>query len=109
SLGTGFKLGNNRFMTAAHNVADRPDIQLLLWNGDLVKASLLYPNRTEDVAILTVQESTASTPVAGLECSSPKVGTPVTAIGYPLGFGFTSQMKGYVASLTQKISLQDIK
>ncbi|MER2133548.1 MAG: serine protease [Arthrobacter sp.] len=96
STGTGFLIGPNLVLTAAHVVADASAISIS-FGPSTVNATVLGTNDLADIALVRT-----AGPVDGhkfqFHKSDPPVGTDVAALGFPLDRPFT-MTKGTVSAL----------
>jgi serine protease Do len=79
--GSGVAIGNGLVLTAAHVVNDAATVKLKAENGREIEASVLWVNKTYDVALLRVADDVAS---ADLNCRMPKRGQAIVAAGSPM-------------------------
>lgn len=101
-VGTGFLVGDDLIMTAAHVAKNEAAINVSV-NGQFTSAAVLGINDNLDLALLRTP-----TPLSGykfrLAPDLPSQGVEVAALGFPLdrGLAFTS---GRVSALDQEVSL----
>ena len=82
--GSGIVLPNDQVVTNAHVIADG-HLSVESWEGKLTTANLLRIDRTRDLALLETKGLNA--PAASFaDSASIRAGTPVIAVGNPLGF-----------------------
>jgi S1-C subfamily serine protease len=101
STGTGFYIGKHRILTNAHVCSNARYITLQR-DGDAkaVPARVEFIAHDADLAILTVEDKTYFQDVRALEFGGlPKLRSPVSAIGYPLGGEQLSVTEGIVSRL----------
>ena len=82
--GSGVVLTGERVITNAH-VLRGESVSVESWEGDRFKASLLKIDRRRDLALLRVPQLGAPAAELG-DSDALRVGTPVVAVGNPLGF-----------------------
>ena len=91
--GTGFHIGDGRFVTAHHVVEDVPPYVTLTHGERRVAAGVLGSNSELDVALLEVYESDLVQDVPVTTFRTPTqadVGTPVYLVGYPQAGALTA-------------------
>jgi serine protease Do len=84
SLGSGFVVAPGKVITNAH-VLRGSEIRVETWEGDTLSASVAKLNRSRDLALLSAAALKASAVPLG-DSRNLRAGTPVFAIGNPLGF-----------------------
>lgn len=82
--GSGIALEGERVLTNAH-VVGGDGLAIESWEGDHLAASLLKLDRRRDLALLRVPGLHVTPGVLG-DSGALRVGTPVVAVGNPLGF-----------------------
>lgn len=82
--GSGIALEGERVLTNAH-VAGRERLSIESWEGDRLGASLIKMDRRRDLALLRVPGLRVTPGTLG-DSDALRVGTPVVAVGNPLGF-----------------------
>jgi serine protease Do len=87
SLGSAVYIGHGRIVTAAHVVAGAEVVSLKSSDGRVSSATVVAIDEKTDLAIL--QTDMRLLP-ADLSCAAVPVGTPIVAIGNPLGQEFVS-------------------
>jgi serine peptidase DegS len=89
SLGSGVIVSSDGFVLTNHHViAGADDIQAVLWDGRVTRASVVGSDRETDLAVLRIEGS--GLPAMALsEEVSLRVGDVVLAIGNPFGMGQT--------------------
>jgi serine protease Do len=84
SSGSGVLIASGQILTNAHVLRGR-HIQIETWEGTVLPVSAVKLNRSRDLALLSV--SLSRTPPLPLgDSKALKPGTPVFAVGHPLGF-----------------------
>lgn len=86
-LGSAVYIGHGRIVTAAHVVAGAKVVSLKSNDGRISSATVVAFDEKTDLAIL--QTNMRLLP-ANLSCAAVPVGTPIVAIGNPLGQEFVS-------------------
>ncbi|MGH9639895.1 MAG: S1C family serine protease, partial [Bryobacteraceae bacterium] len=82
--GSGIALEGERVLTNAHVIGGE-GLTIESWEGDRLAASLLKLDRRRDLALLRVPGLRVTPGVLG-DSDALRVGTPVVAVGNPLGF-----------------------
>lgn len=82
--GSGVALGGDRVLTNAHVIRGGP-VTVASWEGKEIAATVTKVDRQRDLALLLVPKLNAM-PVTLGDSSRLKAGTPVVAVGNPLGF-----------------------
>ncbi|MCW8807690.1 MAG: trypsin-like peptidase domain-containing protein [Rhodanobacter sp.] len=96
SRGQGYVLTNN------HVIANAADIQVLLYDGRIAKATLVGADEESDLAVLKIDAS--NLPVIHLaDQTQLRAGDVVLAIGNPLGIGQTVTM-GIVSAIDRQLN-----
>lgn len=99
--GTGFAISDNGYVaTNVHVIKDADSIYVETSKGDAYKASLVYEDKTCDLAILKIEDSTFQIPPPPyrLKKAPAPLGDEVYTLGYPrdeIVYG-----KGYISSET---------
>jgi len=93
--GQGYVLTNN------HVIAHAADIQVLLYDGRIAKASLVGADEESDLAVLKIDAS--NLPVIHIAEQSLRPGDVVLAIGNPLGLNQTVTM-GIVSAIGRQLN-----
>jgi serine protease DegQ len=93
--GQGYVLTNN------HVIANAADIQVLLYDGRIAKATLVGADEETDLAVLKIEAS--SLPVIQMSAQTLRAGDVVLAIGNPLGLNQTVTM-GIVSAVGRQLS-----
>jgi serine protease DegS/serine protease DegQ len=103
SLGSGVIVDPNGYvLTNNHVIADADDIQVLLYDGRVAKATLVGADPETDLAVLKIDAT--NLPVAHIATrQSLRAGDVVLAIGNPLGLNQTVTM-GIVSALGRQLS-----
>ncbi len=97
SIGSGFAIGARTLITNRHVVADSALLQVSTYDGRDVKVSGASTAQLADLAVLRTAEDLPSK--TELSDSDPKVGDPVSIVGYPNGEQLTVT-KGVVIGAT---------
>ncbi|MDE1893002.1 MAG: trypsin-like peptidase domain-containing protein [Xanthomonadaceae bacterium] len=96
AMGHGYVLTNN------HVIANAQDIQVLLYDGRIAKATLVGADEESDLAVLKIDAS--NLPVIHLADKQPlRAGDVVLAIGNPLGLNQTVTM-GIVSAIGRQLN-----
>lgn len=96
--GQGYVLTNN------HVIAHAQDIQVLLYDGRIAKASLVGADEESDLAVLKLQIDASNLPVIHMADQQPlRPGDVVLAIGNPLGLNQTVTM-GIVSAIGRQLN-----
>lgn len=104
SLGSGVVFSADGYvLTNFHVISGADDIQILLSDGSVVKASVIGSDADTDLAVLKV-EARSLTPISVAENSTANVGDVVLAIGDPFGIGKTVTM-GIVSATGRQLRL----
>jgi serine protease Do len=82
--GSGIVISPDRIITNAHVIQTRDSV-IECWEGKLVKASLIKEDRQRDLALLSAPGLNGAPAILG-DSDFLRPGTPVIAIGNPLGF-----------------------
>ncbi|WP_049621752.1 S1C family serine protease [Frateuria defendens] len=90
----GYVLTNN------HVIANADDIQVLLYDGRVAKATLVGADEETDLAVLKIEGG--SLPVIHIAALPPRAGDVVLAIGNPLGLNQTVTM-GIVSAIGRQL------
>ena len=104
SSGTGFYIGDGRILTNAHVVANASSI-LVQRDGDSrqVPAFVSFIGHDVDLAVLSVSDEKYLKDVEPLRLGSiPKLRSPVTTVGYPLGGDQISMTDGVVNRISYR-------
>jgi serine protease DegQ len=105
NLGSGVIVrGDGYVLTNNHVIANADDIQVLLYDGRVAKATLVGSDEETDLAVLKVDA--ANLPVMHIPDTPRKlrVGDVVLAIGNPFGIGQTVTM-GIVSAIGRQLNL----
>lgn len=100
-IGTGFLIGENRFLTNAHVVSDARRV-LITQRGSSQKhaARVLHIAHDCDLALLEVEDFTPFAELPFLQFGGmPKLASEVSAIGYPVGGDRLSVTRGVVSRI----------
>ncbi|MGH8159429.1 MAG: S1C family serine protease [Rhodanobacter sp.] len=96
--GRGYVLTNN------HVIAHAADIQVLLYDGRIAKATLVGADEETDLAVLKIDGSNLNLPVIRMADQQPlRAGDVVLAIGNPLGLNQTVTM-GIVSAVGRQLN-----
>ncbi len=89
SLGSGVIVSEDGYiLTNQHVIRDADEIQAVLWDGRVTRASVIGSDRDTDLAVLKIEGS--GLPALALDSERPlRVGDVVLAIGNPFGLGNT--------------------
>ena len=91
--GSGFAVGDGLIVTNRHVVEGATRVSLNTWDGDSLEADVAGVDYSDDLALVRVA---ASLPFAArLADSDTEAGSPVTAVGFPLG-GQQTLAEGHV-------------
>jgi serine protease DegQ len=93
--GAGYVLTNN------HVIAHAADIQVLLYDGRIAKATLVGADPESDLAVLKIDAS--NLPAIHMASEAPRPGDVVLAIGNPLGLNQTVTM-GIVSAIGRQLN-----
>ena len=83
SLGTGWVAAHGYVVTNAHVVEGSKNIFLVTGNGEKVEAKVIVRDRTNDLAILSVDAARINAHAIPIAGSQAEPGTKVFTIGYP--------------------------
>lgn len=86
-LGSAFHIGGGRIVTAAHVVVGAKVVSIKSWDGRISSATVVAVDEKTDVAILQTNMKLLA---ADLSCGVVPVGTPLMAIGNPMGQEFVT-------------------
>ena len=91
SSGTGCIIDSRGYiLTSSHVIDDSKDIEITLYNGKKMKASLVATmGENNDLAILKINTNTPLSSIALGDSTQIKVGQKVLALGNPFGFNRT--------------------
>ncbi len=105
AAGSGFIISNDGYVvTNNHVIADASSINVLLSDGSTHKAKLIGRDPTNDLAVLKVDAQNLHALSWGDSEHLP-VGTPVAAIGNPLGELANSMTEGIISALGREINI----
>lgn len=100
--GSGAHIGGGIILTAAHVVDHDGEITVRDRFGTKSTATLLWANKSKDIALLKIDNDTAAKiPAASLFCGDINEGDAVTVVGNPLGEEFVSGF-GRIAGAARK-------
>ncbi|MBW3099277.1 S1C family serine protease [Pseudohoeflea coraliihabitans] len=99
--GSGFYIGSQLVVTAAHVVDDKKTVDLKLVDGEIIEAEVLWANERRDIAMLKIDPTTALVP-AVVSCHEPLIGDPFYAEGNPANMDFVT-VWGNVGGLVQEV------
>ena len=104
NLGSGVIVSSKGYvLTNNHVIAGADNIQVMLYDGRVAKATVIGSDRDTDLAVLKIDVHPL--PAVAIEDPHPlRVGDVVLAIGNPLGIGQTVTM-GIVSALGRQLSL----
>lgn len=100
--GSGFYIGGNLIVTAAHVTKDARAISVEFGNGDKRIGTRVFEDRINDLAIVRVTAAPKGAVALSPLCGPVPVGALVEARGFPLGFDF-SITRGYVVGGLQRV------
>jgi S1-C subfamily serine protease len=83
STGSGFAIADHTLVTNKHVVADSAELELSTYDGRDVAATAASTAALADLALVVTADPLPYAPELAPE--DPKVGDPVTVVGYPLG------------------------
>ncbi len=100
-VGTGFLIGENRFLTNAHVVSNRRLIYIKKMDRpEPYEARVLFVAHDCDLALLELKDPTPFKDVKPLSLGNiPKLNTTVIAVGYPIGGERISVTRGVVSRI----------
>jgi serine protease DegQ len=102
TLGSGVIVNAQGYvLTNNHVIAHAADIQVLLYDGRIAKASLVGADEESDLAVLKIDAS--NPPVIPIATQPPRPGDVVLAIGNPLGLNQTVTM-GIVSAIGRQLN-----
>ncbi|MDQ6647686.1 MAG: trypsin-like peptidase domain-containing protein [Pseudomonadota bacterium] len=93
--------GKDYVLTNNHVIAHAADIQVLLFDGRIAKATLVGADPESDLAVLKIDAS--NLPVIRMASEPPRPGDVVLAIGNPLGLNQTVTM-GIVSAIGRQLN-----
>ena len=93
--------GKNYVLTNNHVIAHAQDIQVLLYDGRIAKATLVGADQETDLAVLKIDAS--NLPVISVAHQQLRAGDVVLAIGNPLGLNQTVTM-GIVSAVGRQLN-----
>lgn len=82
--GSGVVIASDRIISNAHVVRSQP-VSIETWDGRVISGSVVKADARRDLALISLQAIDAP-PVPLAESNSLRPGTPVVAVGNPLGF-----------------------
>ncbi len=100
--GSGFYVGGDYFVTAAHVVKGETSVRVVTSDGKEYTAQVMLYNRLDDIAILKTSGVKALT-LAAVDCTPLVVGDTVSVRGSPMGLDFISTW-GRVAGLEREVA-----
>jgi len=105
NLGSGVIVNAQGYvLTNNHVIADADDIQVLLFDGRVAKATLIGADAETDLAVLKMEKIDASNlPVIHIAKQPPRPGDVALAIGNPLGLNQTVTM-GIVSAIGRQLT-----
>ena len=93
--------GEDYVLTNNHVISHAADIQVLLYDGRIAKATLVGADPESDLAVLKIDAS--NLPVIHMASQPPRPGDVVLAIGNPLGLNQTVTM-GIVSAIGRQLN-----
>ena len=105
NLGSGVIVNAQGYvLTNNHVIADADNIQVLLFDGRIAKATLIGADAETDLAVLKMEKIDSSNlPVIHIAKQQPRAGDVALAIGNPLGLGQTVTM-GIVSAVGRQLN-----
>ena len=102
------KTGNEAFIVTNNHVIDGAnEVEVLLTNGQRVKATIVGADALSDLAVLKIDGSNIDQTAELGTSSTLKVGEPAIAIGNPLGLEFSQTVtKGIISSINRTIPVE---
>lgn len=100
--GTGFYIGNNRFLTNAHVVSDSSRVIIKkVGDSEPLLARILHIAHDCDLAMLELEDPSKFSDVSPLDIGYdiPKLDTAVKVVGYPIGGERISVTRGVVSRI----------
>lgn len=86
--GSGFFFDSlGHVVTNNHVVEGSTEIEVVLFDGSILKANIVAGDVYSDLAVIKVTESGVAAPLILADSDGLKVGTPVIAVGSPFGLG----------------------
>ncbi len=107
STGTGIVVTSDGYIvTNAHVVAGASQVRVILWDNEVLDASLVGFDAEEDLAVLKI-EAAGLTPAEFGDSSSLRIGDPVAALGDPLGYRSTIT-DGIISALDREVEVDGV-
>jgi serine protease DegQ len=104
SLGSGVIVSAEGYvLTNNHVIANASDIQVLLYDGRVAKATLVGADEETDLAVLKIQDASNLPVIHMADPEKLRVGDVVLAIGNPLGLNQTVTM-GIISAIGRQLS-----
>ena len=105
STGSGFAVDDRgHLITNSHVIAGSTTVEVLLYNGRRVQATVVGRDVRNDLAVLQIDPASGVPPVRMASVSSAAVGDDVVAIGSPLGLTGTVTA-GIVSALNRDVEV----
>ncbi|MEU5879050.1 trypsin-like peptidase domain-containing protein [Spirillospora sp. NPDC047279] len=105
--GSGFVIDRGgHILTNAHVVTGGETVTVVLADRRRITARVLGTDRTNDLAVLSIDASDSPPPLAFGRSADVRVGDPVLALGSPLGLAGTVT-SGIVSALSREVRLGD--
>ncbi|MBB3229046.1 serine peptidase DegS [Luteibacter sp. Sphag1AF] len=109
NLGSGVIVNEDGYvLTNNHVIANADDIQVLLYDGRVAKATIVGSDEETDLAVLRVDAGNLPAIPMSEEGVKPRVGDVVLAIGNPFGIGQTVTM-GIVSAIGRQLNLSSLE
>ena len=105
-MGSGFVVGKNLVMTAAHVVDGVRDVSVRTENGDITTAEIVALDLSEDAALVRTDEALPGAPMV-LEEEPLRQGAELAALGYPLQATSVKIARGIISGLNDSVDYGD--